>query len=382
VGELPAATVSGAPIEFVVPDGIDDPTHPSGGNRYDRRVIEALSATGRVVREHPVGRPADLSDLLAELPDDAVVVVDGLVGSAAPGVLVPASDRLCVVVLLHMPFAEASPEESVRHAERATLEAASAVVTTSAWARSWVLRHHGLSPERVRVATPGVDPAPAAWALPPGGRIICVAAVTRGKGHDILLAALARLTDLDWYLTCVGAVDLEPDFVSGLTELAQRSGLADRVDLAGPLSGTALDILLSSTDLLVSASHRESYGMAVTEALARAVPVVVTDVGGHPEAVGHAALGHPPGHPAGHSGCRPAGVLVPPADPDRLASALRSWLTDCEERRRLRAAAANRRTTLGTWDDTAHALAVAVDAAAANPITNRHRSPDTTPAGR
>ncbi len=206
--------------------------------------------------------------------------------------------------------------------------------------------------------------------------------MTRGKGHDILLAALARLTDLDWFLTCVGALDLDPDFVSELTELAERSGLADRVDLAGPLSGNALDILMSSTDLLVSASHRESYGMAVTEALARAVPVVVTDVGGHHEAVGPAALGHPPGHPAGDSGCRSAGVLVPPDDPDRLASALRSWLTDREERRRLRAAAASRRTTLGTWADTAHALAVAVDAAAANPITNRHRSPDTTPAGR
>lgn len=373
--------MSGVPIEFVVPDGIDDPTHPSGGNRYDRRVIEALSATGRVVREHPVGGPADLSDLLAELPDDAVVVVDGLVGSVAPRVLVPASHRLCVVVLLHMPFAEASPEESVRQAERATLEAASAVVTTSAWARAWVLRHHGLSPERVRVATPGVDPAAAAWAFPPGGRLICLAAVTRDKGHDILLAALARLTDLDWFLTCVGALDLEPDFVSELTELAERSGLADRVDLAGPLSGDALDILMSSTDLLVSASHRESYGMAVTEALARAVPVVVTDVGGHHEAVGPAALGHPPGH-AGHSGCRSAGVLVPPDDPDRLASSLRSWLTDREERRRLRAAAASRRITLGTWADTAHALSVAVDAAAANPITSRHRSPDTTPAAR
>jgi glycosyltransferase involved in cell wall biosynthesis len=108
-------------------------------------------------------------------------------------------------------------------------------------------------------------------------------------------------------------------------------------------------------DLLVSASRRESFGMAVTEALAHGVPVVVTDVGGHQEAVGRAA------------GARP-GVLVPPDDPDRLAAALRSWLTDRHTREQLRTAAACRRGRLGTWAETARHLADAIDAAVLNPI--------------
>ena len=107
--------------EFVVPAGIDDPARPSGGNRYDRRVIESLTAMGRVVHEHPIDGPADLEPLLAGLPDRAVVVVDGLLGSAAPDALQSAAERLRVVVLLHMPFAEASPDEAVRRAERAAL---------------------------------------------------------------------------------------------------------------------------------------------------------------------------------------------------------------------------------------------------------------------
>ena len=100
-------------------------------------------------------------------PIPTVVVVDGLLGSAAPEALQPAAERLCVVVLLHMPFAEASSDETVRRAERTALAAASGVVTTSTWARAWVIAHHGLPPDRVRVVSPGVDPAPVTLARHP-----------------------------------------------------------------------------------------------------------------------------------------------------------------------------------------------------------------------
>ncbi len=343
-------------IEFVVPAGIDDPARPSGGNRYDRRVIESLRAMGRVVHEHRITGPADLEPLLAGLPDRAVVVVDGLLGSAAPEALQPAAERLCVVVLLHMPFAEASSDKTVRRAERTALAAASGVVTTSIWARAWVIAHHGLPPDRVRVVSPGVDPAPVTLALPPGGRLLCLAAVTPDKGHDTLLAALAQLTDLDWFLTCIGALDLEPEFVAGLREMAVRSGIADRIELTGPQPEDRVRSALSSTDLLVSASRREAYGMAVAEALAHGVPVAVTDVGGHHEAVGRTADG------------APAGALVPPDDPDLLAATLRCWLTDRDERERLRAVATRRRPSVGTWPEAAGRFAEAVDAAAMNPI--------------
>ncbi len=343
------------PIEFVVPAGIDDPARPSGGNRYDRRVIDSLRAIGRVVHEHRIEGPADLQPLLTGLPDHAVVVVDGLLGSAAPEALQRAAERLSVVVLLHMPFAEASSDESARSAEHAGLAAASGVVTTSTWARAWVIAHHGLPSERVRVVTPGVDPAPVTWAFPPGGRLLCLAAVTRAKGQDTLLAALAQLADLDWCLTCIGALDLEPDFAAGLREMAERSGIADRVELAGPQTEDRVRFALSSADLLVAASRRESYGMAVVEALAHGVPVVVTAVGGHHEAVGRTATG------------APAGAFVPPDNPDLLAATLRCWLTDRDERERLRAAAARRRTSVGTWPGAARRFAEAVDAAAMNP---------------
>ena len=88
------------------------------------------------------------------------------------------------------------------------------------------------------------------------------------------------------------------------------------------------------------ASHAETYGMVVTEALARGLPVLATDVGGVTEALGH-----------GDDGTRP-GLLVPPGDPAALGAALRRWLDDAELRGRLRRAARERRASLRGWADT------------------------------
>ncbi|KAA1424032.1 glycosyltransferase, partial [Nocardioides antri] len=99
----------------------------------------------------------------------------------------------------------------------------------------------------------------------------------------------------------------------------------------------------------------EPYGMAPTEALARGIPVLVSDVGGHGEAVGRTADGSRPG------------VLVPPDDPEQLAVELRRWLRNHTTRERLRRAAAARRATLVDWTTTARRVATALQEALSTP---------------
>lgn len=301
-------------LHFVVPDGIDDPMRPSGGNVYDRRVSDGLSGSGWLVHEHPVASREALATALGALPDGGLVLVDGLVVVDAAEAVLPEAGRLRLVVLLHMPVEEP-----------AVLSAAAAVVTTSRWTRAWLLDTYALPAARVHVAEPGTDAADLSPGTASGGELLCVGGVTRGKGHDVLVAALARIADLPWRCVCVGALDLEPGFVEELRGRVTEHGLADRACFTGPLSGPDLDAAYAGGDLLVSASRAEAYGMVVTEALARGLPVVATDVGGVSEALGRT------------DGRRP-GLLVSPDDPSALAAALRLWLADSGRRDRLRSA--------------------------------------------
>ena len=162
------------------------------------------------------------------------------------------------------------------------------MVTTSAWTKDWLLDQCELSADRVHVAEPGVDAAEVALGTPAGGELLCVATLTPGKGHDLLLAALATLADLPWRCVCAGSVEHDRDFAGDLVRLARDAGIGDRVRFVGPLDGADLDLAYAHADALVLASRAETYGMVVTEALARGIPVVATSVGGLPEALGGA----------------------------------------------------------------------------------------------
>ena len=341
-------------VHVVVPDGIDDPTRPSGGNAYDVKVCRALAESGWPVHVHPVPgswpRPdeadyAALADVVRRIPDGALALLDGLVASAAAEVLVPEASRLRLVPLVHMPLGQGTADSDTRARERAVLSAAASVVTTSAWSRRTLLELYSLPDERVHVAEPGVDAAPLAPGTKSGGALLCVAAVIPGKGHDVLLAALATMKELSWDCLCVGSVKRDPEFAESLEHLLLDDGLGDRVCFAGPRTRAELARSYASADLLVLPSRAETYGMVVTEALAHGLPVVATDVGGVAETLGH-----------GTDGARP-GLLVPPDDPAALAAALRIWLGDADVRVAWRRAARERRASLSEWSDTTAVLA-------------------------
>ncbi len=273
---------------------------------------------------------AALAVAVAAVPDRATVLVDGLVASAAPAVLVPQAARLRLVVLVHMPLDTGEPE-------RAVLSAAAAVITTSAWTRQWLVDRYGLAPGTVHVAVPGTDPAGLAAGTPTGGALLCVGAVSPHKGHDVLVAALGALVGRPWRCAVVGPLDRDVGFVARLRCRAVADGIGARIDFTGSRSDADLDRAYASADVLVLASRAETYGMVITEALARGLPVLATAVGGVPEALGRTADGRRPG------------ILVPPDDPGALAGAVGRWLGQADLRHRLRRAARDRRAALTGW---------------------------------
>jgi glycosyltransferase involved in cell wall biosynthesis len=168
--------------------------------------------------------------------------------------------------------------------------------------------------------------------------------VTPAKGQDLLLEALVDLADLAWRCVCVGSL-VDDGFAARIRKEARQGGVDDRFVLAGSLTGRALAARYAGADLLVLPSRAETYGMVVTEALARALPVAVSHVGGAPEALGRGPDGRPPG------------LLLPPDDATAWADGLRRWLSEPRLRGELRARAAARRLGLTGWDETARRMA-------------------------
>jgi glycosyltransferase involved in cell wall biosynthesis len=346
-------------VHVVVPADIDDATVPSGGNAYDRRVCLGLSDTGCSVHELAVAggwpRPdpaarESLAGTLSTLPDGAVVLIDGLVACGVPDVVVPQARRLRLVVLVHLPLGDevgALPSAAAELAalERESLHAASAVVATSSWVARRLVTTHGLAADRIHVATPGADPAPLAAGTDGVSRLLCVGSITPTKGQDLLVEALAALADLPWSCDLTGPLSRNPGHVASVRSMIECHGLGGRIRLTGPKTGRLLDAAYAEADLLVVPSRVEAYGMVVTEALARGIPVIAADVGGVPESIGYDPGGRVPG------------ILVPPADVAALTEALRRWFGDPVLRDWLRGSARRRRDTLDGWEVTSRCLA-------------------------
>jgi glycosyltransferase involved in cell wall biosynthesis len=354
----------------VLPGDVADPLAPSGGNVYGLRVCRELGSAhgwqvhrrdlpGRWPRPEPAAADR-LAALLAAAPDGAVVLLDGLVACGVPEIVEPAAARLRLAVLVHLPLADETglaPDVAAEldERERRTLRAARAVLVTSAVAARGLGRH-GLAADRVHVAEPGVDVAALAGGTDGASRLLCVASVTPRKNQHRLVDALAELSDRRWTLACVGPLRRDPDYVEALASRIARHGFEDRVELTGPLTGAALDDQYDAADLAVLVSETETYGMVVTEALARGIPVLVTAAGALPDTLGRAPDGSRPG------------LLVAPGDHDALVAALRSWFDDASLRYRLRTSTRQRRAILTRWEHTARRLHEVLDGLRRAPI--------------
>ena len=300
---------------FVFPGDLATPT---GGYRYDRRLIRELRQLGVEVKtialssQFPFPDKQALEDArqkLAAVPDGAVVIFDGLAFGTLDQLAEAEAQRLRIIALCHHPLAlesglDPAQQKRFQASEQRALYTVRSTLVTSEHTRQILIDQFALPPEKVVVAQPGTDPAPFAPCIGSPPQLLTVASLTRRKAHDVLIDALAPLAELPWQARFVGGKEFDPDWSEALQQQVNRLQLQDRIQL-------------------------------VIAARAGAVPDVV------PES---------------------AGLLVLPDDTAALTDALRTLLTEENLRHQLQAGARRAAANLPTWADTAGRVARLVQA--------------------
>lgn len=146
-----------------------------------------------------------------------------------------------------------------------------------------------------------------------------VGALTRGKGVDVALRALASTRNRA-SLIVVGKGPQEAELIS----LCRDLGLADRVAFLGRLSQRSIARWYrEATALVMPVRAPETFGLVGVEAMSHGAPVVASTVGGIGEWLEH----------------EHTGLAIPPGSPIQLANAMNRLMGDAALRERLGSAA-------------------------------------------
>ena len=329
---------------FAIPGDKDRRT---GGFLYEAAVLRALNEIGFPTAhlELPDGFPnpsdSDLTVAMAKLTavNPAVpVILDGFVsGGFDPNLLatIPAP----LVAMVHHPLGLETGLTGPQAAEFLALEAANLarvdhVMVPSPHTARTLVERLAVAPDRITVAPPGFpsDLISRRPQTPP--LILSVGLLAPRKGHDVLLRALSRITDLDWRAEIVGKSH-DREHSAGLCALVKCLDLTDRVTFRGELSQADLRNAYERATLFALATYYEGYGLVFGEAMRAGLPIVSTTGGAVPDTVGQ------------------GGLLVPPGDVAAFAEALRRMLTDDALHAEKLAAVNLAAKRLPDWHDTA-----------------------------
>lgn len=189
-------------------------------------------------------------------------------------------------------------------------------------------------------------------------RVVCVGRLIERKGQHHLLAALRGLAAAGGpavEVVLVGTGDAE----AALRALAATLGVADLVRFEGLVSRVDMPRVYHDADVFVLPSESEGMSIALLEAMASGLPVVVTDTGGTAELVREGENG----------------LIVPWADPDALARAIARLARDAARRERMGAVSRRMAEAFG-WEAVAErylALCARVATAPSAPGRSRQK---------
>jgi glycosyltransferase involved in cell wall biosynthesis len=293
----------------------------SGGGPMVREIERAggLHVTLPMFAKSPLVMRANIKRLVAVIRQHDVAIVHAR--SRAPAWSALAASRRTGVRFITTFHGAYNESNFVKRRYNSVMAKGERVIAISEFIADRVVSVHGTDPDRVRVIPRGVDldifhPTAVSaermiqlsgeWRLPDGAPVVMLPGrLTRWKGHEVLIEALARMGRNDVRCVLVGADQGRDRYRRDIDDHISRAGVGRFVQMVGDCRDMPAAYMLA--DVVVSAStDPEAFGRVAAEAQAMGRPVIATDHGGARETV-------VPGE---------TGWLVAPGDPDALATAL------------------------------------------------------------
>jgi alpha-1,3-rhamnosyl/mannosyltransferase len=304
-----------------------------GRAQRGRRAAYELVGLGRLIRGRAdaIVTATTVGPLRCPVPEVAIVAAHLVLPSCRRAAL-PA--RMSRLKELH--FATMYPLH---------LRRADQVLGISDFVAEQLVEELGLPPERVRSMPLGVDVPEGAAATERTDDIFFIGTLYEYKDAvgAVQAFSLARPSLPSGSRLLIAGKD-HADQAARVRQVAAACGVADAVELLGPVPDDELERLYRTAGVLLMPSKCEGYGFPVAEAMARGLPVIAADATALPGVAGDAA------------------VLVPPGDAHGFAEALVQVLTD-PARRAAMAERGLRRARELSWDNAARILRTAIGAA-------------------
>lgn len=327
--EVAAALVKAGARAYVVSSG--------GGMVHELERAGAVHITMPVASKNPFVMWRNASRLARLFRDLDISLVHAR--SRAPAWSCLRACRKTGVPLVTTFHAAYKVQGRLKRAYNAVMAKGARVIAISHFISHYIQENYAINPDIIRVVPRGVDLAKFSpesvsaermvglsrqWSLPDDGQVVLMPArLTRIKGHEVLLKAMARLGRKDVCCVMVGGDDSRSAYRAELLALIEKLGLVGQVYLVDHCSDMPTAYQLASV-VVVPSLVPEGFGRVPVEAQAMGRPVIATGIGGCAETIID----------------RETGWLVPPNDDEALAFALKETLSlDDDERAALATAA-------------------------------------------
>ncbi|RLE38469.1 glycosyltransferase family 1 protein [Candidatus Woesearchaeota archaeon] len=184
------------------------------------------------------------------------------------------------------------PNQRIEEIERSGLENADHIIANSNFTKNNVLRHYGISPEKISVVHWGIEPEKSycddvKFKSPFEEKIVMfLGRITIQKGPDYFVEAANKV--LLFYPKVKFVVVGTGDMMQRMIDRADELGILDKFVFTGFLKEEAVNKAFKMADIYVMPSVSEPFGLVALEALKNKTPIIISKQSGVSEVVKHA----------------------------------------------------------------------------------------------